>query len=221
MHWLEQPIFFIDFEGSRASGILEYGVATLHQGRVSATLTRLCAPTGSVGAADTEIHGLSAEALSGLAPFSDDWEVFAGHRERGPLAAHYAGAENSLLRSVWPYPRSSPDFARPGSRVIDWGPWIDSARIYAQLYPGLESGRLESLVAACGLQGELDALARVHCPEGRIRYHAALYDAIAGALLLGSLARHPQLASLTVMQLLALSTMDPRKRDSIIQRELF
>ena len=76
-------------------------------------------------------------------------------------------------------------------------------------------------MAACGLQADLDSLARIHCPAGRERYHAALYDALAGALLLGSLARHPQLASLTVMQLLALSTLDPGKRDSIVQRELF
>jgi DNA polymerase III epsilon subunit-like protein len=221
MRWMEQPVFFIDFEGSRASGIIEYGIATLHGGRVTAAATRLCAPTGRVRAEDTEIHGLGEESLSGCAPFSDDWELFAGRREMGPLAAHFAGVENSLLKAVWPYPRNSPDFARPGGQVAEWGPWIDTARIYAQLYPNLESGRLESLVGACKLQGDLDALARIHCPPGRRRYHAALYDAIAGALLLGSLSRHPPLASLSVMQLLALSTLDPRKRDAIIQRELF
>jgi hypothetical protein len=74
---------------------------------------------------------------------------------------------------------------------------------------------------ACGLQAELDALAAVHCPPGRRSYHSALYDALAGALLLGSLARVPQLSSLTLMQLIALSTLDPKKRDSIVQRELF
>jgi DNA polymerase III epsilon subunit-like protein len=221
MRWMEHPVFFVDFEGSLATGVLEYGVATLLGGRVTATLTRLCAPTGRVRAEDTEVHGLREETLAGCAPFSEDWEVFADLRERGPLAGHYAGAENSLIKSTWPYPRNSPDFARPGSRVIDWGPWIDTGRIYAQLYPGLESGRLESLVEACGLRADLDALASVHCPEGRRRHHAALYDAIAGALLLGSLSRHPQLASLTVMQLLALSTLDPKRRDSIVQRELF
>jgi len=221
MRWTDQPVYFVDFEGSLATGVLEYGVATLLGGRVTATVTRPCAPTGRVRTEDTEIHGLREDALAGLAAFSADWDVFAGLREKGPLAAHYAGAENSLLRSVWPYPRVSPDFARPGCRVADWGPWIDSGRIYAQLYPGLESGRLESLVGVCGLQAELDGLAAAHCPAGRRRYHAALYDAIAGALLLGSLSRHPQLASLTVMQLLALSTLDSRKRDSIVQRDLF
>jgi DNA polymerase III epsilon subunit-like protein len=221
MRWTEQPIFFIDFEGSHASGVLEYGVVTLLGGRVTSTQTRLCAPAGRVRAEDTLVHGLREESLAGCAPFSADWELFARTREKGPFAAHYAGAENALLKSVWPYPRSSPDFARPGATLAEWGPWIDSARIYAQLYPGLESGRLESLVAACGLQAELDALAGAHCPPGRVRYHAALYDALAGALLLGSLSRHEQIASLTVMQLLAISTLDPARRESIVQRELF
>jgi DNA polymerase III epsilon subunit-like protein len=220
MAWTEQPVFFIDFEGSIASGVLEYGVATLHGGCITAAQTRLCAPTGRIRAEDAEIHGLRADALAGSEPFSADWELFAGLREKGPLAAHYAGAEGSLLRATWPYPRNSPDFARPGARLIDWGPWVDSARIYAQLYPALGSGRLEAVVAACGLQAELDVLAAQHCPPGRRRYHAALYDALAGALLLASLSRNPRLASLSVMQLLALSTLDARKRDSIVQREL-
>ena len=221
MRWTEQPIYFIDFEGSLASGVLEYGVVTLLGGRVTEALTRLCAPTGRVGRADSQVHGLRAGALRGCAPFSEDWELFASLRERGPLAAHYAGAEHSLIRSAWPYPRSSRDFARPCGQVIEWGPWIDTARIYAQLYPDLESGGLEWLVGASGLQGELDRLADARCPKGRIRYHAALYDALAGALLLGSLCRHPQIASLSVMQLLALSTLDPGKRDSIVQGKLF
>jgi DNA polymerase-3 subunit epsilon len=137
------------------------------------------------------------------------------------LAAHYAGVENALLKGVWPYPRSSPDFARSGERVIEWGPWIDSARIYAQLYPQLDSGKLEVLVATCGLQGELDLLAARFCPPERRRYHAALYDALAGAVLLASLAREPAVAAMSVMQLLALSTLDGAKRDAITQRELF
>lgn len=221
MPWTEQTVYFIDFEGGVASGVLEYGVVALLGGRVTGAQTRLCAPTGRVRPEDTLIHGLREDSLARCEPFSSDWGLFADIREQGPLAAHYAGAENSLLKATWPYPRNSPDFAKPGGRVIDWGPWIDTARIYSQLYPALESGRLESVVGACGLQGELDELAAAHCPAGRRRYHAALYDALAGALLLGSLSRNPQLASLTVMQLIALSTLDAKKRDSIVQRELF
>jgi DNA polymerase-3 subunit epsilon len=221
MVWTEQPIFFVDFEGSRASGVLEYGVVALRGGAIAETHTRLCAPTGRVRAEDTAVHGLRADALAGLAPFADEWEFFADLRERGPLAAHYAGVENALLKAVWPYPRNSPDFARPGERVIEWGPWIDTARLCAQLLPGLPSGRLEAVVAACGLQDELDAEAARACPEGRRRYHCALYDALAGATVLAALARDPQVAALTTMQLLALSTLDPEKRDALQQRELF
>ncbi len=219
--WTEQPIFFIDFEGNQGSGILEYGVAEVSAGRVQSARTRLCRPTGPIREEDAALHGLQAPALADCAPFAGEWETFAGLRDRGPLAAHYAGTENALLKAVWAYPRNSPDFARPGERLIDWGPWIDTARLYAQFYPELGTGQLEALVVACGLQGDLDALASQHCPPGRRRYHAALYDALAGALLLGSLARDARLAELTVMQLLALSTLDAAKRDALQQRELF
>jgi DNA polymerase III epsilon subunit-like protein len=221
MSWCAQPIHFVDFEGSRVSGILEYGVATLHGGRVVATHTRLCRAIGRVRPEDTAVHGLLADDVATESPFADDWELFAGLRERGPLAAHYAGVENALLKATWPYPRNSPDFARPGERLIEWGPWIDTARLYGQLYPRLDSGRLEALVTGCGLQPALEELAAAHCPASRRRYHAALYDALAGALLLAALGRDPQLARLTTMQLLALSTLDPDKRSALTQRELF
>jgi DNA polymerase-3 subunit epsilon len=209
MRWTEQPIYFVDFEGSRTSGILEFGVATVLGGQVIEPRTRLCAATGRVRADDILVHGLREADVAGAQPFADEWDVFADLRERGPLAAHYAGVENALIKSVWPYPRNSPDFARPGERLIDWGPWVDTGAIYAQLYPQLPSGRLESLVAACGLQPGLDALAARHC------------DALAGALLLASLAREPALAQLSTMQLLALSTLDAGRRDALQQRTLF
>jgi DNA polymerase III epsilon subunit-like protein len=221
MAWTSQPIHFVDFEGSLSSGVLEYAVVTFTGSQVNGLVTRLCAPTGRIDRADTQVHGLSREQLAGLAPFSADWEVFASRRESGPFAAHFAGAEHSLLTATWPYPRSSPDFARPGGRVTEWGPWIDSAKLYAQLYPSLGSGRLEEVVRACGLQDELERLAGEHVPRDRRHYHAAPYDALAGALLVASLARHPQTAGLTVLQLLALSTLDPRRREGIVQRELF
>ena len=219
--WIEQPIFFVDFEGSQLSGILEYGVAEVKGGKIVSTHTRLCQATGTVRPEDVAVHGLVARDLARWAPFAAEWEFFARLRERGPLAAHYAGVENGLLKSVWPYPRNSPDFARPGERMIEWGPWVDSARLYAQLYPELGTGRLESLILKCGLQEELDTLAAKHCPAGRRQYHAALYDALAGAVLLVFLAREPRLAELSIMQMLALSTLDGQKRSALQQGELF
>lgn len=219
--WVEQPIHFIDFEGSVSSGIVEYGLVTLQGGAVVSAHTRLCRPTGRMRREDTEVHGLDEATLANAAPMTEDFSEFSEWRKTGPLAAHFAGAENSLLKSVWPYPRSSPDFARADQQSTEWGPWVDTGALYRQFYPQMESYKLVDVVAACDLQGELDALAEAHCPAERRQYHAALYDALAGALLLLFLAREPQVAGLSVMQLLALSTLDGEKRDALQQDELF
>jgi DNA polymerase III epsilon subunit-like protein len=219
--WIEQPIHFIDFEGSVSSGIVEYGMATLHDGEVVAAVTRLCQPTGRMRREDIEVHGLDETALSGATPMAEDFAAFTEWRKTGPLAAHFSGAENSLLKSVWPYPRSSPDFTRPDRQSTEWGPWIDTGALYRQFYPQLESYKLADLVSVCGLQGQLDELAVQHCPAERCQYHAALYDALAGAVLLLSLAKEPTVAAMTTMQLLALSTLDGGKRDAMQQDDLF
>ncbi|MFZ5494234.1 MAG: 3'-5' exonuclease [Verrucomicrobiota bacterium] len=221
MHWADTPIHFIDFEGSAASGILEFGVVTLAGGAIAAAHTRLCRATGRVAAADTKVHGLTADGLASQDYFASEWERFAGLRASGPLAAHFAPAENSLLRKVWPYPREAPDFARPGRTSTEWGPWIDTGRLYPQFFPQTGSFRLEDLVARHGLQPELETAARRHCPPARRRYHAALYDALAGALLLLHLLRRPELSAATIPWLLQQSTADGEKRDALRQADLF
>jgi len=221
MAWTEQPIHFVDFEGSVASGILEYGVVTVHHGRVAALHTRLCRATGRIRAEDTAVHGLGPDALAGCAPFAADFEAFAAWRAQGPLAAHFAGAENSLIKSVWPYGRAAPDFSRPGETTADWGPWIDTGALYRQLRPGAATLKLAELVTACGLQTELDRLAGELCPPARRSYHTAPYDALAGALLLLALAADPALAQLTLAELLVHSTLDGERRDEMRQGNLF
>lgn len=220
-NWIAQTIHFIDFEGSHASGIVEYGVVVLRGGEIAELHTRLCRPTGRLRREDVAVHGLEEAALEDKAPLAEDFAQFAAWRETGPLAAHFAGAENSLLKSIWPYPRSSPDFSRSGKTVAEWGPWIDTGALYRQFYPQLASFKLADLVAACDLQAELAELAATHCPEPRRHYHAAPYDALAGAMLLQWLGRDPQLAGLSMMQMLALSTLDGEKRDALRQGELF
>ena len=220
MSWSDTPIHFIDFEGSHASGIVEFGVVTLQRSEVVATRTRLCQPSGEIRALDTEVHGLTAAATQSEAPFSEEFGYFASLREQGPFAAHYAAVENSLLKAVWAYPRLSPDFARPGERIAEWGPWLDTGRLCAELYPG-GSRQLEQLVGAWALSGELDELAAWHCPASRRRFHAALYDALAGAVLLRALLRVPTLAQASLPWLLQMSVADPAKRSGLQQGELF
>ena len=101
------PIHFLDFEGNAASGIIEFGVVTLRDGEIAATRTRLCRALGRVAPEDTAVHGLTEAAVSAAAPFKDEWEQFATLRETGPLAAHFAHAENYLLKLAWAYPRSA------------------------------------------------------------------------------------------------------------------
>jgi len=221
MRWTDVPIHFIDFEGGASSGVLEYGVVTLRAGQIVETHTRLCRSIGRIRAEDSAVHQLTAQDVEAQLPFSAEFDFFAGLRETGPLAAHFAGTENALLKSVWPYPRTSPDFARPGGQATDWGPWIDSGRVYAELYSKTESNQLESLVVAGGLQAELDALALVHCPSSRRFYHAALYDALAGALLLLALLRSSEFSEATIPWLLQLSTADAQKRAGLQHGNLF
>jgi DNA polymerase III epsilon subunit-like protein len=221
MTWNEQPIHFVDFEGSLSSGILEFGVVTLLRGEISAARTRLCRPTGRIRREDTAVHGLDQSTLNPAAPFAEEFDYFAGLRATGPLAAHFAGAENSLIKSVWPYGRAAPDFARTDATTQEWGPWIDTGALYRQFYPQLASYGLAELISVCGLQPELDEKAALHCPAARRRYHAAPYDALAGAGLLCSLGRESGLAALTIPQLLAFSTLDGGKRDALQQGNLF
>ena len=221
MHWTDTPIHFIDFEGNATSGILEYGVVTLRGGEIAATRTRLCRAQGRVSVEDTAVHGLRAESLAGEIPFTDEWEYFAGLRESGPLAAHFAHVENHLLKSVWAYPRSAPDFARPGKVATEWGPWIDTGRLYPQFFPQLGDGKLEELVSAIGLQAGLDERAAADCTADRRHYHAALYDSLAGAMLLRALLQRPELSAATIPWLLQMSTLDGGKRDALQQGDLF
>lgn len=221
MHWNDTPLFFVDFEGSRLSGVLEFGVVTLRDGEIAETRGRLCHPTGRITEEDAAVHGLRPERLAGEPPFSDEWEYFAGLRARGLLAAHYASAENSLIKSVWPYPRTGPDFAHPGRSATEWGPWVDTARLFEQLVPGVMSLRLETLIVRQGLQARLDELAARHCPPGRRDYHSALYDALGGAVLLQWLLQLPELAGATIPWLLQMSTLDTEKRAALQQSNLW
>ena len=221
MHWSAVPLHFIDFEGSLGSGIIEFGVVTLQGGKIKETRTRLCRASGRIRPEDAAVHGLAEEMVASAAPFADDFAIFAALRETGPLAAHFAHVENSLLKATWPYPRVSPDFGRPGLTHADWGPWLDTGRLYGELYPKLESMSLEPLVVLFGLQAELNTLAGVHCPKERRRYHSALYDAIAGALLLNALLTREEFSTATIPWLLQMSTANAQKRDFLRQAELF
>lgn len=217
----KMPIHIIDFEGSRQSGIVEYGVVTLLDTRITAAQTRLCAPVGTISDQDRMQHGITEAAAGQEALFEVDWPYFADLRQTGPFCAHSASVEDGLLRSVWPCPRKSPDFSRDREYAADWGPWLDTLQLYRNLYPQLASFRLNDLVADFGLQTDLNELAVNYCPAKRRRFHCALYDALASTLLLNRLYTEPDIGAVSLHWLFLNSASTGSARDSRGQLNLF
>lgn len=221
MHWTETPIHIIDFEGTLGTGIIEYGVVTLHHGKVTHTHTRLCKALKTISLYDTSLHGISMSDTEVADPFANDWPLFIELRTGGAFGAHHASTENSFIKNVWPYPRQVPDFSQPNRRHAQWGPWVDTYVLYKTLFPGLQDYKLATLIHKTQQQEALDMLASAHCPEGRKGYHRALYDALASALLLiylGSLAEHKDIS---LEWLLAKSSPSAKKWEEQVQQNLF
>lgn len=215
--WKSIPVFMMDFEGSPASGVVEYGIVRLEAGRIDQSLTGFCRPVGSISVHDRELHGLDEEALKEQPPFSEHYARFTGFRNTGVFAAHNRHAENTFIKDTWPIPAKVPDWREThGGVVQEWGPWIDTLAIYRALYGGLDSYGLRELVQVFALQETLARLSDAHCPEKRRKPHCALYDALASSLLLLRLESEPELRGrVSLGWLLRLS----QQRDS--QQELF
>lgn len=216
----ELPIHVIDFEGSRHSGIVEYGLVTLQNGKIVDTRTRICEPGGTITNTDRRLHGISEETAMGNAPFEQEWPLFADLRENGPFCAHNSLVEEFFLRMVWPAPRRSPDFSTPDHRTSTWGPWLDTLHIYRQVYPHLKSYKLQSLIQLFDLQETLDSEAAAVCPTRRSHYHCALYDALASALLLKRLGDEPELKAASLSWFFVQSAASNESRDSMMQQKL-
>ena len=214
------PIHVIDFEGSRQSGVVEYGLVTLQHGEIVDSQTRICAPKGTISDMDRIQHGISEEIAVAQPTFDQEWILFADLRESGPMCAHNAAVEDDFLRAVWPAPRTSPDFSDTERQAATWGPWLDTLHIYRQVYPQLESHKLQSLIEIFDLQTALDDKASVICPSDRSRYHCALYDALASALLLQRLSDEPELKDASLRWLFLQSASSNAARDSMGQQEL-
>ena len=221
LYWDETPIHVIDFEGGPQCGIVEYGVVTLRGYSIESVATRLCRPNAAIPRNEQAVHGIETSIANQEKPFPDEWNRFAGLRESGPLSAHFASAENSMLKSVFPYPRRSPGWVEEGRSVATWGPWLDTGVLYRELGDNRSSLKLGDLILRYELQADLDELAKVHCPEGRQSYHCALYDALASALLLCFYCREFCDERMLLGQLIARSQGNPIKRQKVEQRELF
>ena len=186
--WADIPLHVVDFEGSRRTGVVEYGVATLLGGRVVGLRTAACAPLAPVPGAETRCHGLADADLAGRRPFSAEWALFNELRGSGLLASHQASVEAGLLAATWPHPAAVPAVSETAVAEASWGPWVDSLALARARLPGVPDHALGSVIHALGLGPELEALAAELCPEGRRRPHCAGFDALAAALVVLRLA---------------------------------
>jgi DNA polymerase-3 subunit epsilon len=216
----DTPIHVIDFEGSRQSGVVEYGYVTLENGKIIDSQTRICAPVGTITDLDRGQHGISEDRASSEALFEAEWSLFARLRQSGAFCAHNASVEDGFLRAVWSYPRVSPDFAEPGQTTATWAPWLDTLHIYRCVYPQLKTHKLQALIEIFDLQATLDVQAVVICPSERRYYHCALYDALASALLLRRLTEEPTLKDASLRWLFLQSAASAAARDAMGQQEL-
>jgi len=211
--WQQIPIHVVDFEGSLRTGVVEYGVATLLGGDIINTSTRLHAARTPVPPIDTQCHGLSEKELRGLPPFESEWDHWVSLRRTGLLAAHNATVESGLLRGTWLRPPAVPSFVEPSVEVAEWGAWVDTCRLARAWVPSLGDYRLHALVTVFRLGHRLDTLAAKHCPLNRRKYHCALYDALASALVLRALCSVEGRSAATLAQLVKDSLSAPAAED--------
>lgn len=205
-------IHFIDFEGSKASGVVEYGIVTLKNKEICSALTRLCAPTHPIPPIEYGIHGIKAQIAGGFPEFSEDFAVFKNLRKVGTFAAHNAASENSLIKEAWPYVGKVPVFFGPTHSAIDWGPWMDTLFIYQNLFPSLKNYKLMGLIRHFELKEQLTELTRHYCPKDRQKPHCALYDALGSALLFQKILHTANCKHLLPKHLFFLSSPNSRLR---------
>ncbi len=201
---IKKSIFAIDFEGSKQIGIVEYGIAEIVGGKIVSCSTRICAPRKPISSTDTKLFDITTTEANKHAPFEADLQTFCDMRKRGIFAAHNATAEDTMLRASLP---AAPIVENPLTKrqCASWAPYIDTCMLAKKLFK-LESAKLADVVIALELYEQLETLAQKFCPEGRRKWHCALFDAIASALILIKICSFEGFENVTLEWLLKFSS---------------
>lgn len=179
------PIYAIDFEGSKTLGIVEFGIVGILDGEIFESHSAICSPKKQISKTDAKFFDISNELANRYAPFESHCDLFSSLRSNGIFAAHNFATEDSLIRSHIPSPgRVKNHFT--SCDTLTWSPWLDS-RIFAKfLNPSLESEKLSDVIASLNLNDELQTYAQKICKKNRAKWHRALFDALASALIIKS-----------------------------------
>ena len=67
---------------------------------------------------------------------------------------------------------------------MEWGPWIDTLKIYRALYPNLKNYTLSYLKSVFDLERSVKELSDTLCKRTAVKQHESMYDCIVTYLLL-------------------------------------
>jgi DNA polymerase-3 subunit epsilon len=159
----------IDFEGTRATGVMEYGLVTVIRGKIAETRAAECPRN-----------------------FNEHIDVFMKLRRCGAFVGPNASVEDGLLRHDAPSPGFVGKYSNSSEGVATWGPWIDTRMLYRTFHGNLLDYSISGLEEKFGFEGQLLVLAEKICPAHKLGYHNAMFDALATCILVKKFAAELQ-----------------------------
>lgn len=161
----------IDFESAgnmpgQTDVPVQVGIACMGGGldiREDSFFRSYVAPGRDVTWTASKVHGITTSDLDGAPPLLGLWPEIRTRLRGKVVVAHSAATEKRFLRA----------FPMHGFKT-----WIDSLRVARAAYPDAPDHSLGGLVSYLGLESKVGTF----CPD--LKWHDALYDAVASLVLL-------------------------------------
>jgi len=93
------------------------------------------------------------------------------------IISHNIQTEKNLLKMYLPFPPKKNRFGE-----FEWGPWLDTRKVYSFLYPNIKNYELTNLTELF-IKNESVLLTEKYCKVRKAKQHHALFDAICVFLL--------------------------------------
>lgn len=93
------------------------------------------------------------------------------------IISHNIQTEKNLLKMYLPFPPKKNRFGE-----FEWGPWLDTRKVYSFLYPNIKNYELTNLTELF-IKNESVLLTEKYCKVRKAKQHHALFDAICAFLL--------------------------------------
>jgi DNA polymerase III alpha subunit (gram-positive type) len=94
--------------------------------------------------------------------------------------AHNCMVEKNIITKFAPYKNNLEN----QYNKMEWGPWVDTLKIYKILYPNLNNYTLTNLKKVFDLEQRVVELASKFCKRTGVKQHESMYDCIVTYLLL-------------------------------------